>query len=123
MRRRPSRGAGRDRTGERAWRTEVARTVTAVDLAASDPDALAARWARVLDLPPDACSGEPPRHRPRSRHAPVPSRRRAATAPYVVGYDIAVTDPIAVREAAAARGLATSEDAVTIAGNRLGLVS
>jgi len=102
--------------------TGVARTVTAVDLAASDPDALAARWGAVLDLPPARVSGD------RLDIALDPGTLRflrdaAATAPYVVGYDIAVTDPIAVREAAAARGLATSEDAVTIAGTRLGLVS
>ncbi len=32
--------------------TDVAHTVTAVDLAAVDPEALAHRWGGVLDLPP-----------------------------------------------------------------------
>ena len=36
---------------ERHTRTEVAETIAGVELAAPDPEALAARWSRVLDRP------------------------------------------------------------------------
>ena len=105
----------------RRVRTDVARTVTAVDLAAADPEALAARWGAVLDLPPARGSAD------RLEIALAPGTLRfhrdaAAAAPHVVGYDIAVANPAAVRDAAAARGLEVSDDSVTIAGTRLGLV-
>jgi hypothetical protein len=108
------------------WRrrvhTDVARTVTAVDLAAADPEALATRWGAVLDLPPARVSAE------RLDVALAAGLLRfhldaGATAPHVVGYEIAVADPAAVRDAALARGLRASDDAVTIAGTRLGLVT
>ena len=100
----------------------VARTVTAVDLVAADPEALATRWGAVLDLPPARVSAD------RVDIALAPGLLRfhrdpGAATPSVVGYEIAVTDPAAVRDAARARGLPASDDAVTIAGTRLGLVA
>lgn len=108
------------------WRrrahTDVARAVTAVDLAAADPEALAGRWGAVLDLPPARVTAG------RLDIALSPGllrfhRDAGAAVPYVSGYEIAVADPAAVRQAARARGLETSDAAVTIAGTRLGLVT
>jgi len=107
------------------WRrhpgTGVSRTVTAVDLAAADPVALATRWGAVLDLPPVRVSAD------RVDIALAPGLLRfhrdgQTASPHVVGYEIAVADRAAVRDAARARRLPANDDAVTIAGTRLQLV-
>lgn len=106
---------------EQRVRTDRARAIAAVELAAGDPGALAARWAQVLDRSATRTSA--------GQHAIaldqgavrfVPSA--ADPAPHVVGYDIAVMDRERILDAARAEGLATDAGAVTIAGTRLALV-
>jgi hypothetical protein len=106
---------------ERHVRTDVARKVTAVDLAGPDPEALARRWGAALDLPPVRVAPD------RFDIVLDPgflrfARDDRAAAPYVVGYEIAVADAAAVLAAARARGLPAGDGAVTIAGTRLALV-
>ena len=103
---------------ERHVRTELARAVTAVDLAAADPEALAERWARILALPvttTSAASREIRLDRGTIRFA----GSGGDPAPHVVGYEIAVTDRERVLDRARARGLPVEDGAVTIAGTRL----
>jgi hypothetical protein len=106
---------------ERHAHTEVAETIAGVELAAPDPEALAARWSRVLD-------------RPVTR--PGPGRLEIALAPgalrfvrgaaervaHVRGYDVRVRDRAGVLAAARARRVAVEDDAVVVAGTRLALV-
>jgi hypothetical protein len=106
---------------EKRVRTDRAHAIAAVELAAGDPEALAARWAQVLD-----------RRATRTGAAGyaialdqgsvrfVPDTNDPA--PHVVGYDVTVADRARVLEAARARGLPVDADAVTIAGTRLALV-
>ena len=106
---------------ERHVRTELARAVTAVDLAAGDPEALAHRWSRVLALPVTRTSSSSFEIRL------DPGTLRFAhgdgdPAPRIVGYEIAVTDRGRVLDLARARGLPAADGAVTIAGTRLCLV-
>ncbi len=102
-------------------RTDVARAITAVDLAARDPEALARRWGAVLDLPPvqvDAHRLDIGLDQGRLRFV----RDDRAAAPSLVGYEIAAADPAAVLAAARARGLPAGDGAVTIAGTRFAVV-
>ena len=102
-------------------RTDRVRAVTGVQLAAADPEALAVRWAQVIDRParrvdPDSFE---------ITLAPGMlcfARSAGAEAPHVAGYAVAVTDRGRVLETARALGLAVSDDAVTIAGTRFALV-
>ncbi len=100
-------------------RTGIARTVTGVDLAAGDPEALAQRWARVLDRPA-ARLGD------RFEIALAPGTLRFAASPddprpHVTGYEIAMADRPRAFDVARARGLPVRHDAVTIGGTRLAL--
>jgi hypothetical protein len=108
------------RRWEDCIRTDVARAVTAVDLAAGDPEALAARWGRVLDLPVTRVTGE----RFEIVLAPGTLRFVAGEDPvaHVESYQIAVADRGRVLDAARARGLAVTADAITVAGTRLRVV-
>jgi hypothetical protein len=106
---------------ERHVRSEIARTIAGVELAAPDPEALAARWSSVLDLPVTRPAPE------RLEIALEPGvlrfvRGPAARGAYVRGYDVHVTDRAAVRASARSRGLAAENYAVVIAGTRLALV-
>jgi len=106
---------------ERHVREDVARATAGVELAAPDPEPLAARWSKVLDLPVTR---------------PAPARLEIALAPgvlrfvrgaaergaHVRGYDVRVNDRAGVLAAARSRGLPVEEDAVVIAGTRLALV-
>lgn len=102
-------------------RTERARTVSGVELAAGDPEALAARWAQVLDRPATRTSAG---HYAIALDPGVVRFSPSASdpTPHVVGYEVAVADPARVLDAARARGLDVAGDAVTVAGTRLALV-
>jgi Glyoxalase-like domain len=100
--------------------TDRVRAITGVQLAAADPAALAARWSEILDRPatrlaPDQLEiGLSPG---RLRFGPAP-----AAAPHVSGYELAVVDRARVLDTARSRGLAVSDDTVTIAGTQLRMV-
>jgi len=102
-------------------RTDWVRAVTGVQLEAADPEALAARWAQVIDQPARRVDAD----RFEITLAPGTlcfARSTGAEAPHVAGYTVAVTDRGRVLDMARARGLAVSDDAVTIAGTRFALV-
>jgi Glyoxalase-like domain len=106
---------------EQHARTEITQTIAGVELAAPDPEALAARWSSVLDLP----VGQPAPGRLEIQLAPGVLRfvrGAAARGAHVRGYDVRVRDRARVLAAARARGLAVEEDAVVVAGTRLALV-
>jgi hypothetical protein len=103
-----------------AVRTDVTRAVTGVQLASDDPEALAARWSRVLARPVERSAAD------RFRIAlddgrllfgrgdrPGPDRIQA--------YELAA-DRDRVLQAATARGLPATSDTVTIAGTPLRIV-
>ena len=99
--------------------TDRVRAITGVQLDAADPAALAARWAEVLDRPATRVAAE------RFEIALAPGTLRfgpGAGAPHVSGYELAVADRARVLDTARARGLAVSDQSVTIAGTRLQLV-
>ena len=105
---------------ERHVRTELAREVTAVDLAAADPETLAERWARVLALPVTRTqAGYEIRLDPGTLRF---AHDDGDPAPHVVGYELAVTDPERVLDRARAHALPVADGAVTIAGTRLRVV-
>src|SRR4030095_6694592 len=96
---------------ERHVRTDLVRGVTAVNLAAADPDALAERWSAVLAQPVARTSATTREIRldPGTlRCAPSDG----ASAPHIVGYEIAVTDRERVLERARARSLPVADGAV-----------
>jgi Glyoxalase-like domain len=102
-------------------RMDRVRAITGVRLEAADPEAVAARWAQVLDRPPIRVAAE------RFEIALAPGTLRfgaspGGEAPHVAGYELAVADRARVLDAARARGLVVSDDTVTIAGTRLALV-
>ena len=106
---------------ERHTRTEVAETIAGVELAAPDPEALAARWSRVLDRPVK----RPGRDRFEIMLAPGTLRFvrcAAAGGAHVRGYDVRVRDRPGVLAVARTRGLAVEDDAIVVAGTRLALV-
>jgi len=106
---------------ERHARTEVAETIAGVELAAPDPEALAARWSRVLDRPVK----RPGPGRLEITLAPGTLRfvrGAAARGAHVRGYDVRVRDRPGVLAAARARGLAVEDDALVVAGTHLALV-
>jgi hypothetical protein len=106
---------------ERHVRREIAQAIAGVELAAPDPEALAARWASVLDLPVA---------RPAPGQLEIPLapgtlrfvRGAAARGAHVRGYDVRVRDRPGVLAVARTRGLAIEDDALVVAGTRLALV-
>lgn len=100
-------------------RTDVARTVTGVELTAPDPGPLAERWGRILDLP----VGRHGAGRRTIALAPGHLGFSAGDGPRISAYEIAVADPARVRAAAIARGLPVHDGGVTVAGTRLVLVA
>jgi hypothetical protein len=106
---------------ERHVRAELVRAVTAVDLAAADPQALADRWSTVLSLPvartsPTSCEI---RLDPGTLRF---ARSDGDSVPHVVGYEIAAADRERVLDRARAHGLPVADGATTIAGTRLRIV-
>jgi catechol 2,3-dioxygenase-like lactoylglutathione lyase family enzyme len=103
-----------------AVRTDVTRVVTGVELAADDPEALAAKWSRVLARPTERAGSDQLRIAldegrllfGRGDH-PGPARIHA--------YEIAA-DRARVLEVARTRGLPATADTVTIAGTPFRLV-
>ena len=107
---------------ERHARNAVARAITGVALAAPEPEALAARWSRVLDRPATRLGPD------RFEIALAPGvirfgRGAADPGAHVRGYDVLVTDRARVLAAARDRGLAVEDGAVLVAGTRLALVA
>ena len=100
-------------------RTDRVRAITGVQLEAADPEALAARWAEVLDRPATRAGTD----RFEIPLAPGTLRFGPGTgAPQVSGYELAVTDRARVLDTARARGLDVSDGSVIIAGTHLRLV-
>jgi hypothetical protein len=88
--------------------------VTGVTVAAADPEAMAARWADVLGLSREgtrlALDG--------AQVDFVPAGPRGEG---IDGYTLAVADPAAVLERAAAHGLTLTQDGFVFAGTVIGL--
>jgi len=106
---------------ERHVRTEVARTIVAVDLASGDPEALATRWAQVLGR----TATRPAADRFEIALAPGTlrfTRDAGDPGPHVVGYGVAARDHGRILDAARAHGLRVADAAVTIAGTRFALL-
>ena len=106
---------------QRARRTERVRAMRAAELQSDDPEALARRWAELLDLPlvRDAQAN------PLLRLDDAVLRFVRATdgrGEGLGGLDLAAADPRAVREAARARGCPVSDDTVTVCGTRFRLI-
>jgi hypothetical protein len=103
---------------ERHVRTDLVGAVTAVDLAAADPDALAERWSAVLAQPVARTSATTCEIRldPGTLRF---ARSDGEPTPHIVGYEIAVSDRERVLDRARARSLQVADGAITIAGTRL----
>ena len=104
---------------QRAVHAGVARAIVGVEMQCGEPDAVARRWAALLDRP---LQGAP------ALGAQIALDRGvirftagAAGADGVTVIDVAVADRARVRAAAAARGLADGDD-VVICGTRIRLV-
>jgi hypothetical protein len=106
---------------ERAVRMDVVTEITAVELQADDPQALAQRWSQVLNRPvAQTASGIVRIVLDQGALRFVQARDGRGDG--VGGIDIAVTDRPRLLAAARARGIATTHDQVTICGTRIRLV-
>jgi hypothetical protein len=88
----------------------LAQGIAAVEIAAADPAATAARWGRMLDAP--------------LRAGEIALLRDAAIrfvpgAPGIAGIDLKVDDPAAVLRRAAAAGVPVRDGALTVCGVRV----
>jgi len=102
-----------------AVRTEVTRAVTGVELAADDPEALAASWSRVLARPAERIAGD--RFRIALDEGRLLFGRGDRPGPARIdAYEIAV-DRARVLDTAKTRGLPATADTVSIAGTRFRL--
>ena len=112
--------AGRD--WRNAVRTDVVSRVAAAEIAAADPEAMAARWAAALARAAPEPGAAPPRIRLEEgevRFVPAPDAR----ADGVCGIDLVVADRARVLAAARERGCGAGEDAVCIGGTRFRLLA
>jgi hypothetical protein len=102
-------------------RLDRVRAITAAEVQADDPDALAARWAGIAELPvtPDA-AGRPSivLDNATLRFVPCTDGRPEGLG----GIDVATVDRAAVLAAARERGRPVIDDQVQLAGMRVGLV-
>lgn len=98
----------------KAVRVDVTRKISAVDIACSDPAAVAARWSALLLAPID---GDPDRPILRLddadvRFVPVSDHRGDG----IVGLDVASPDPTAVLDRARRQGLTVTSAGVALGG-------
>jgi len=103
-----------------AQRTDVVRAMTAAEIQAEDPRALAERWSRVVDRPVAAGAGGDPQITLDDavlRFVPVRDGRGEGLG----GLDLDVKDRGHVLRAAAERGCPVSGDVVTVCGVRFRL--
>ena len=101
---------------EERSRTDVSRAIVGATVQAADPDAMAGRWSEVLDAKRDGRElhlGDT-----RVRFVAAEDERGDG----ICAVDLAVADPDAIRQTAAARGLPTTEDTVEVCGVRFRLV-
>ena len=102
-------------------RTAVVQGVSAAEIQADDPPALAARWAAVFDRPVTKDAGENPAialDDATLRFVPAPDGRGEGLG----GIDLAVANRSRVLDAASARGCRHGDDFVMIGGTRFRLV-
>ena len=102
-------------------RLERVRAITAAEIQADDPEALAARWAGIAELPVEADAAGRPQvtlDNATLRFVPCADGRPEGLG----GIDVATADRAAVLAAARERGLPTADDQVLVAGMRVGLV-
>ena len=106
------------------WDTEADRERVAVipekTLTVKDPNAVAARWSQIAEIPLDDDAGAPtlPLANARLRFVPCRDGRPEGLA----GLDLVATDPDAVRAAARARGALGDDGLVHLCGMRFRLV-
>ena len=102
------------------WRNHVktdrTTAMTGVEIEAPDTDALAARWAALLDIPAGQTRAITVDNAAISF---VPSRD--ATEPGITGFRIKAGDPAAIQRAADERGFPTGDSHVTVCGVRIDL--
>ncbi len=105
-----------------AVRTEVVSDLMGVEIQGEDPDALAASWARILDLPltERGPSGAPEIRLLNGslRFVPADDGR----GPGIRAFDLKVVDRDRLLAAAEERGCAFDDDHVVICGTRINLV-
>lgn len=105
---------------ERNVRTDVSVGIVGGELQGADPDAMSARWAAVLGLPREA-AGQGWRIQVDGGELRFVVDRDGR-GDGLRGFDVAVKDPAAVRDRAAARGTLDGEGEVVLCGARVGLV-
>lgn len=94
--------------------------IAAAEIQCDDPDAVAARWSQIAEIPLDDDAGAPtlPLANARLRFVPCRDGRPEGLA----GLDLVATDPDAVRAAARARGALGDDGLVHLCGMRFRLV-
>lgn len=100
-------------------RTDVSSLIVAADLQAEDPGAMARRWAEVLGRTAEG-QGEAWTIRLEAgeiRFGPIRDGRGEGLG----GFEVAVSDPEALRRVAETRGLTDGEGRITLCGTRLAL--
>jgi hypothetical protein len=102
--------AGRDWQGAQA---DGVADIAAVVLSAADPQALARRWSELVDRPLDPAD---PTRLPLDRGEVRFAAGEPGAPTLIEGLDVAVEDPRAVLDRAAAAGLDVSADGVRIGG-------
>ncbi len=101
-------------------RTDVSTAITGAELQGADPDAMSARWARVLGVAREAAGDGWRIALEDSELRFVPARDGRGDG--LRAFDVAVRDPAAVRAAAQARGLIRDGE-VTLCGTTVRLVT
>jgi glyoxalase-like protein len=102
-------------------RTDTTTALLGAVLQSSEPEPLAARWAKILERPVNrSASGEPQIGLDLGMLRFVTSADRRGEG--LAGIDLAVADPVRVIAQAVRRGCAVDGNSVTVCGTRFGLV-
>ena len=104
-----------------AVRTDVVSAITAAELQSPDPDALAARWSEIAEIPIERNGAGPPEiplQNARLRFVEATDGRPEGLG----GIDLAVQDRPRLLAAAEERGYHTADDLVELCGMRFRLV-
>ena len=94
--------------------------IAAAEIQCDDPDAVAARWAEIAEIPLDPGAAVPTLTLDNSHLRFVPCRDGRPEG--LAGLDLVATDPDAVRSAARARGALNEDGLVELCGMRFRLV-
>lgn len=103
---------------QQALRGDVTTRLLAVDIDAADPAALAAHWARILEVPLLPTDGG--RHELAVGDGKIRFSHGSAPAIFS-GIDVQVVDPARVRQAAVAAGCIGSDGGIDLCGIRVSL--